>query len=330
MRSPAWAQAVLALTMLASNVATLYLAPRHLVGSPEAAALLPACEDLLCSARLAQVTLETVPKYVVAAFPLFVVQLLVEMFVLAATRSQPQSAAAKYSLADTWSSLSAGVCSQLSGVLLVEPLGLRILPYAYVLQHYRVAPLLPTDSLITWILSFLLVDFCYYWLHRQGHVHAIFWASHSVHHGSEHYNLSTALRQSWTHGLVSWVYYIPLAVAGVPTAVYVATAQWNLLYQFWVHTCCIRRLPEPIEYVFSTPSAHRVHHDRRVHTSAGASSCGIVSSAPSWTSETSSSTPRNMGGRRQGAVGRAAAAPRRQRGGSRGWLIERSPACSAR
>eukprot|EP01046_Picozoa_sp_COSAG06_P042305 COSAG06_NODE_5370_length_3520_cov_5.050570_3_plen_311_part_00 len=254
MRSPPWAQAALGIVMLTSSAATMYIAPRALVSHADE---LPPCEGFLCSNRLAVIVdARSVPKYVVASFPMFIVQLLAEMAVLAATRSRPQSGAATYSLADTWSSLAAGVCSQLSGALVVGPLGLRVLPYAYVLQHYRLAPLLPTDHPGTWLATFLLVDLCYYYLHRQGHAYALFWAGHSVHHGSEHFNLSTALRQSWLHGLVSWIYYLPLAVCGVPPAVYLATSQWNLLYQFWVHTCCIRRLPAPVEYLFSTPSHH--------------------------------------------------------------------------
>ena len=238
MRAPAWAQAVLGGTMLLSNVAILYLAPRFLM-APDALAALPPCGDLLCTERLALVAdAKTAPKYLLAAFPLFFVQLVTELAVMTATRSRPQSAGAKYTVADTWSSLTAGIMSQLSGALVVEPLGLRVLPYVYLLENHRLGPLLSPADLSTWVGTFLLVDVFYYILHRQGHVFALLWAGHAIHHGSEHYNLSTALRQSWAHPCVSWIYYLPLALCGVPPAVYLVNQQWNLLYQVSSSRCC--------------------------------------------------------------------------------------------
>jgi hypothetical protein len=105
----------------------------------------------------------------------------------------------------------------------------------------------------------VLYDLCYYWLHRMGHERNILWAAHSVHHQSEDYNLSTALRQTSTGFLLSWIFYLPLAVIGVPLGVFVAVASLNLLYQFWVHTRHIPKLGW-FEYLFVTPSNHRAHH----------------------------------------------------------------------
>ena len=107
--------------------------------------------------------------------------------------------------------------------------------------------------------AFVLYDFCYYWLHRMGHERNILWAAHSVHHQSEDYNLSTALRQTSTGFLLSWIFYLPLAVLGVPLVVFISVASLNLLYQFWVHTRHVPKLGW-FEWFFVTPSNHRAHH----------------------------------------------------------------------
>ncbi len=112
-------------------------------------------------------------------------------------------------------------------------------------------------------LSFLLAmigwDFFYYWSHRLQHERRIFWANHVTHHSSEHYNLSTALRQPWSGFLVSWV-HMPLPLLGIPVEQVMKAGQLNLLYQYWIHTETIGRLSKPIENIFNTPSHHRVHH----------------------------------------------------------------------
>jgi hypothetical protein len=115
-------------------------------------------------------------------------------------------------------------------------------------------------ALLSWALVFVLVDFCYYWSHRYAHEINILWAGHVVHHSSEEYNLPVALRQSALHGLMSWVFYMPLAFLGVPWRMFVACNALNLIYQFWIHTRAIARLSPLGEYILNTPSHHRVHH----------------------------------------------------------------------
>ena len=102
-------------------------------------------------------------------------------------------------------------------------------------------------------------DFLYYWSHRWQHERRVFWASHVVHHSSEHYNLSTALRQPWSGFLLSWVYF-PMPLLGFSPALTAKAGQLNLLYQYWIHTETIDRLAPPVETVLNTPSHHRVHH----------------------------------------------------------------------
>jgi alkylglycerol monooxygenase len=102
-------------------------------------------------------------------------------------------------------------------------------------------------------------DFCYYWLHRMGHESAVLWAAHVVHHQSQHYNLSTALRQTSSGALFGWLFYLPMAVAGVPPLVFGVVALVDLLYQFWVHTEQVGKLGW-FDRWFCSPSNHRVHH----------------------------------------------------------------------
>jgi alkylglycerol monooxygenase len=160
-----------------------------------------------------------------------------------------------YRLSDSINSLSTGVLSTTSGLLTK---GVGLLTYAFALEHLSLLQLSP-DSPWVWVFAFVLYDFCYYWLHRMGHERNVLWAAHSVHHQSEEYNLSTALRQTSTGFLLSWVFYLPLAVLGVPLLVFVSVAALNLLYQFWVHTRHIPKLGW-LEWVFVTPSNHRAHH----------------------------------------------------------------------
>jgi sterol desaturase/sphingolipid hydroxylase (fatty acid hydroxylase superfamily) len=112
---------------------------------------------------------------------------------------------------------------------------------------------------LSFLLSMLGWDFFYYWSHRLQHERRIFWANHVTHHSSEHYNLSTALRQPWSGYLVSWV-HMPLPFLGIPVEQVIKAGQLNLLYQYWIHTETIERLSKPVENLFNTPSHHRVHH----------------------------------------------------------------------
>lgn len=111
----------------------------------------------------------------------------------------------------------------------------------------------------SFLAALVVWDFFYYWSHRWQHERRVFWASHVVHHSSEHYNLSTALRQPWSGFLLSWVFF-PMPLLGFSPALTAKAGQLNLLYQYWIHTETIDRLDPSIESVLNTPSHHRVHH----------------------------------------------------------------------
>jgi sterol desaturase/sphingolipid hydroxylase (fatty acid hydroxylase superfamily) len=107
--------------------------------------------------------------------------------------------------------------------------------------------------------AMVIWDFLYYWEHRWMHEVRLFWANHVTHHSSERYNLSTALRQPWSSAMLAWV-FLPMPALGFPLKKTMRAAQLNLLYQYWIHTEAVDRLPPAAEAVLNTPSHHRVHH----------------------------------------------------------------------
>lgn len=160
-----------------------------------------------------------------------------------------------YHSSDAINSLGLGVISQIVAVF-SKLLTLGI--YAWCVQRFALFAL-PANSVWVWISALLFYDFCYYWLHRAGHEVNILWAAHVVHHQSEDYNLSTALRQTGSGVLLGWLFYLPMAILGYPLEVFVVVALIDLLYQFWVHTELVGRLGW-FDRVFCSPSNHRAHH----------------------------------------------------------------------
>jgi sterol desaturase/sphingolipid hydroxylase (fatty acid hydroxylase superfamily) len=160
-----------------------------------------------------------------------------------------------YRLSDALNSIGLGVMSQVTG--LYGRL-LRIGLYTLAFEHVALFEL-PANAVWVWVVALVLYDFCYYWLHRAGHRVAVLWAAHVVHHQSEDYNLSTALRQTSSGFLLGWLFYLPMAVLGVPPLVFGVVALIDLLYQYWVHTQQIGRLGW-FDRWFCAPSNHRVHH----------------------------------------------------------------------
>ncbi|MCK5637237.1 MAG: sterol desaturase family protein, partial [Flavobacteriaceae bacterium] len=107
---------------------------------------------------------------------------------------------------------------------------------------------------------FFAEDFIYYWFHRISHESRFFWASHVIHHSSQKYNLSTALRQTWTGSFISFVFWLPLPLLGFHPIMIMAQMSISLIYQYWIHTELIDKMPKLFEAFFNTPAHHRVHH----------------------------------------------------------------------
>ena len=183
------------------------------------------------------------------AVPGFVALVLIEM--LWARRARRDA----YEPRDTLTSLALGLGSTVSALLFG---GVFVALYMG-LWEFRLF-----DVPWTWwafALCFVLDDLKYYWVHRFGHRVRWFWASHVNHHSSQHYNLSTALRQTWTGFLtLGFVFALPLVLLGFHPAMIAICGGFNLIYQFWIHTEAIDRMPRWFEAVMNTPSHHRVHH----------------------------------------------------------------------
>jgi sterol desaturase/sphingolipid hydroxylase (fatty acid hydroxylase superfamily)/uncharacterized membrane protein YhhN len=160
-----------------------------------------------------------------------------------------------YRFNDAIGSLTTGILNQISGVFM---LALSVGVYVLVYNHLALLSLSASDWRV-WVGALIAYDFFYYWNHRIDHKVGIFWAAHVVHHQSEAFNLSTALRQPSSGVLLGWIFYLPMAIAGVPPVVFVTVGLIDLLYQFWIHTELIEKLGW-FDRVFASPSNHRVHH----------------------------------------------------------------------
>jgi alkylglycerol monooxygenase len=192
-----------------------------------------------------------VTNYIVLAIPVFFVLIGVEL--LAARLLERDC----YRLNDSINDLSCGIVQQLVEVF---GKGAVFAGYAWLYESHRLFTI-ASDSAVAWLACFLGVDFLYYWFHRTSHEVNAVWATHVVHHQSEEYNLTVALRQGSFQSAMSWVFYLPLAWLGFSPLLFLTLSSFNTLYQFWIHTRLIGRLG-PLEAVLNTPSNHRVHHGR--------------------------------------------------------------------
>jgi sterol desaturase/sphingolipid hydroxylase (fatty acid hydroxylase superfamily) len=163
---------------------------------------------------------------------------------------------ARYRITDTFASLGMQA-GNIAMNLLMAGIVFAGLSAAYKIRLFDIS----ASSPWAWLAIFFLDDFIYYWFHRICHEWRFWCAAHVNHHSSQEYNLSTAIRQSWTSVIVgTWTPWIPLALLGFPPAMILAQQGFNLFYQFWIHTEAIHRMPRWFEYLFNTPSHHRVHH----------------------------------------------------------------------
>ena len=190
------------------------------------------------------------PMILAFAAPLFVVSVAIEWFFVSRKKL-----AGHYETKDAWASMTMGLGNLVSD-LLMGFVSLGFLTWLWQFRAFDLGHAFPVIAL-----ALLAQDFIYYWKHRAAHLIRWFWSAHIVHHSSEHYNLSTALRQPWNNHFTGHVLLsTPLILIGFHPLLIGFVASLNLLYQFWIHTEAIDKCPKWFEAIFNTPSHHRVHH----------------------------------------------------------------------
>lgn len=188
-------------------------------------------------------------NYIVYSIPVFFLLIGVELLIDKLRKT------GYYRLNDALSNINAGITEQVTGAFLKA---FVVGVYAWIFDHWRLYTV--DQTAVAWVVLFIGVDFFYYWFHRLAHEINVLWGGHVVHHQSEEYNLSVALRQGAFQKFGSFLFYLPLAFAGFDPVMFILVSQFQTLYQFWIHTKTIHLLPAPLEFVLNTPSHHRVHH----------------------------------------------------------------------
>ena len=187
-------------------------------------------------------------KPTVIAIPFFALLIAIEAWLVIRENR------ADFDRKDTWANIFIGFLSVAWGALF------GLFTSLIYIAVYDFAPFkMPMETVWAWAILLFADDFAYYWFHRFSHEVRFFWNFHVVHHSSNQYNLSVAVRQSWFSGIAHWVFYLPVAFLGFPLWAFVTMHGLNLIYQFWIHTNLIGKLGF-IEKVLNTPSHHRVHH----------------------------------------------------------------------
>ena len=190
------------------------------------------------------------PVILYYAIPFFVLLLLIEAWFSYNEQKK------LYETKDTFTSLGLGIGNVITGFF-TKALIFGLFTYLY---NHRLFTL---DAGIWWywVLLFFADDFSYYWFHRISHHVNYFWASHVVHHSSQHYNLAAALRQTWTGNATgAFLFWAWMPLVGFHPIWILFMQQISLIYQFWIHTETVHKLPAPVEFIFNTPAHHRVHH----------------------------------------------------------------------
>ena len=196
------------------------------------------------------------PPYILYAVPAFLALIGIELLVTRIIKKD------YYRLNDSINDLTLGTYSRVIGAFYA---GAFFLLYVWLYENARMfdltaGGLYTLAAIPVWIGGFLAVDMLYYWFHRTSHQVAVVWGSHEPHHSSEEYNLAVALRQGSFQGIFSYWFYLPLAFIGLHPVIFLTCSQFNTIYQFWIHTRAIDKMWAPIEWIFNTPSHHRVHH----------------------------------------------------------------------
>ncbi|WP_431157601.1 sterol desaturase family protein [Winogradskyella poriferorum] len=189
------------------------------------------------------------PNIILYAIPFFILAMSLELYVTLKTGLK------SYESKDSFSSIAMGLGNVILGF---GSKAIVLFVFFLIYDNFSIF-----EIPVAWwsfILLFFADDFSYYWFHRISHECRIFWASHIVHHSSQHYNLSTALRQTWSGGFYTFIFWLWLPLLGFHPAMILLQMSISLLYQFWIHTETINKMPKWFEAVFNTPSHHRVHH----------------------------------------------------------------------
>lgn len=188
------------------------------------------------------------PNLIHYAIPFFVITVVLEIVLTIKIKMD------EYEFKDAGTSIAMGLGNVVVG-LFTKGMILGIFLFLYQFRFFTIP-----FVWWSWVLLFFADDFCYYWFHRISHENRLFWASHVVHHSSKKYNLSTALRQTWTGSFYSFIFWIPLVLLGFHPVMILVQMSVSLIYQYWIHTELITKLPKWFEAIFNTPSHHRVHH----------------------------------------------------------------------
>ncbi|MCP4442927.1 MAG: sterol desaturase family protein [Aureispira sp.] len=192
---------------------------------------------------------------VMYAIPFFILLILIEAYLNYKERSD------NYVFKDAAASISMGLGSVFSDILAKST---AFIAFIWLYSNVGLFSEALSFTILGWVLLFFLDDFTFYWHHRLSHEVRVLWAAHVNHHSSEHYNLSTALRQSWTEIFYKYIFFLWLAALGFHPLMILTQMSINLIYQFWIHTKSIKRFPKWFEFIFNTPSHHRVHHGSNV------------------------------------------------------------------
>ncbi len=190
------------------------------------------------------------PNILVSAVPGFIILIIIE--VIYAVKTQREL----YEVKDAATSISLGLGNLFIGIA-TKAFILVFFSWLYEQRLFTI----PWTAWWAWVLIFFADDLSYYWFHRVSHHVRWFWASHVVHHSSEKYNLAAALRQTWTGNLTgSFLFWSWMPLVGFHPGMIMLMQSVSLLYQFWIHTETVYKLPKWFEFIFNTPSHHRVHH----------------------------------------------------------------------
>lgn len=189
-----------------------------------------------------------IPNLIHYTIPFFIITVIIEVILTVKVKLED------YEFKDAATSIAMGLGNVFIG-LLTKIMILSTFYFVYQVHIFTIP-----FAWWSWIIILFAEDFCYYWFHRISHENRLFWASHVVHHSSQKYNLSTALRQTWSGSFYSFVFWIPLVFIGFHPIMVLVQMSISLLYQYWIHTELIHKLPKWFEAIFNTPSHHRVHH----------------------------------------------------------------------